>query len=131
MYKKIALLLIAVFATATACAPAQSQEATLDVNLCWDAPTLNTDGSPLTDLEGFFIYWSDTDGGPYTNSFRVTAKTATCQTLSGFAPGTYYFVATAYNAFNRQSDFSNQTFKDLVPVVIELFPAPPTNLMAE
>ncbi len=32
------------------------------ITLAWDAPTTNTDGTPLTDLAGYKIYYGPTSG---------------------------------------------------------------------
>ena len=42
-----------------------------DATLAWDPPTTNADGSPLTDLAGYKIYYVTTSGN-YTNSITVT-----------------------------------------------------------
>lgn len=85
-----------------------------DVRVCWTAPTENTDGSPLTDLDGFFIYWANTSGGPYTDSVRITDSSRRCKTLD-LNPGTYYLVGTAYNEANIQSEFSLEIERVIAP----------------
>jgi len=72
--------------------------------LSWDAPTQNEDGSPLTDLDGYKIYWG-TSPGQYTNSVDLPDETVTTYDPQ-LPPGPYYFVATAYNSQGRESQFS-------------------------
>lgn len=67
--------------------------ATGSVTLSWTAPTQNTDGSPLTNLSGYKIYWG-TSSGSYPNSASVSAGVTT-YVVENLVPGTYYFaVAT-------------------------------------
>lgn len=90
--------------------------------LYWDAPTTNVDGSPLTDLAGYKIYWSTTSGG-YTdaNSKDVgNVLTISTQNVTGSSTTVYYFVATAYDTAGNESDFSNE-----VSNTIPLVPAAP------
>jgi hypothetical protein len=78
------------------------------VTLSWDAPTNNTDGSSLTDLAGYKIYYGPSSGN-YTNSFNVGNSTS--YTLNNLTTGTYYFAITAYNVAGYESTFSNEVSK--------------------
>jgi hypothetical protein len=74
------------------------------IKLAWDAPTTNSDGSPLTDLAGYYVYYGTASGvyGP-----PVDAKNVTTYTLTGLTPGQTYFIAvTAYDISQNQSQFS-------------------------
>ncbi len=82
-----------------------SQAFAYDVTLSWDPPTTNADGTPLTDLAGYKIYYG-TESGNYTNHLDV--GNVTTYTLTGLQPGTYYFAVTAYDTSNNESDFSNE-----------------------
>ena len=76
------------------------------IKLAWDAPTTNSDGSPLTDLAGYYVYYGTASGvyGP-----AVDAKTVTTYTLTGLTPGQTYFIAvTAYDTSQNQSQLSNE-----------------------
>jgi hypothetical protein len=84
--------------------------------LTWDAPTTNTDGSPLTDLAGYRLYRGVATGiyGPPTDVGNVTAYTVT-----GLLSETmYYFVVTAYDTDNNESAYSNEVsgMKATIPV---------------
>jgi hypothetical protein len=50
--------LIAIACSASAAFAAEPQQLRT-VTLSWAAPTENTDGSPLTDLQGYYIYVGD------------------------------------------------------------------------
>ena len=95
----------------------------MEVNLAWDAPTTNTDGTPLVDLDGYKIYCSQT-AGDYTTPFcevdvgNVVTATIDVQTDGG----TFYFVATAYDTTEHESEPSNEvthTFPFLCPAAPE------------
>ena len=78
--------------------------------LTWNAPTTNSDGSPLTDLAGYNLYYG-TSSGNYTNTIRVGNATTYILNLSA---GSYYFVATAYNSLGVESSESNQVVKTVL-----------------
>lgn len=81
--------------------------------ICWDWPTTNTDGSPLTDLAGAKLYWSQTSGayldidskdvGMATPSGTISA----CYTVTTLQ-GTWNLVVTVYNTAKIESAFSNE-----------------------
>jgi len=73
------------------------------VELSWDAPTENTDGSALTDLAGYRIYWG-TEAGELANSITIDNPGVVTYVLENLVPATYYFVATAYNVDGAESD---------------------------
>ena len=68
----------------------------------WTAPTENEDGSTLTDLAGFKLYWGTTPGN-YTESVTINNSSVTTYTVEGLAPGTYEFVATSFNDRGAES----------------------------
>jgi hypothetical protein len=69
-----------------------------DVVLQWDA---NTE----TDLAGYKVYYGTASGSYGT---PVVVGLQTTYTVSGLAPGTYYFAVTAFNTSGAESGFSNQ-----------------------
>lgn len=77
------------------------------VELSWVAPTENEDGSPLTDLAGYRIYWG-TESGEYTNSLTIDNPGVVTYVLENLVPDTYYFAATAVNADGEESDYSEE-----------------------
>ncbi|MEE4163320.1 MAG: putative Ig domain-containing protein, partial [Woeseiaceae bacterium] len=76
------------------------------VTLSWEAPTQNEDGTALTDLAGYNIYWGTTQGD-YPNSAPIDNPSVTTITIDGLEPGTYSFVVTAINEAGAESRFSN------------------------
>ncbi len=93
--------------------------------LTWDAPATNSDGSPLTDLAGYKVYWS-TKAGVYDNGNVKdvgNVLTVNIGSAAGQLKGTYFFVVTAYNTVGNESAFSNE-----VSASFFLVPAAPKNL---
>ena len=78
--------------------------------LSWTAPTQNEDGTELTDLDGFKLYWGTTPG-TYPNSVTIDNPTVTTYIVENLAPGTYEFVATAFNAAGVESRYSGTATK--------------------
>lgn len=72
--------------------------ATLD----WTPPTENTDGSVLTNLAGYHIYYG-TAADNLTETVKVTNPGLTAYTLTNLAPGTWYFAVTSYSSTGVES----------------------------
>lgn len=75
------------------------------MELSWTAPTENEDGSPLTDLAGYKVYWG-TEPGNYTESITIENPSVVTYVIDNLVPNTYYFVATAVNAAGEESEYS-------------------------
>lgn len=74
------------------------------VSLAWNAPTLNQDGTPLTDLTGYKLCRGTQSGvyGTVTDLGNVTRSTV------NLAAESYYFRVTAYDRSGNESTFSNE-----------------------
>ena len=86
--------------------------ATGSATLSWTSPTTNSDGSPLTNLAGYKIYWGPAAGN-YPNSATLTNPGLTSYVVSNLVPGTYFFVATAVNSLGAESVFSAAASKTI------------------
>lgn len=77
--------------------------------LTWDAPTTNTDGTPLTDLAGYKVYWGVVSG-VYTANKDVGNVTSVniAQTMALTPRGNYCFAVTAYDVELNESAYSNE-----------------------
>ena len=76
------------------------------VTISWEAPTKNADGTPLTDLQGFRIYYG-TSSRNYSHSIDV--GNVTIYTANNATDGVIYYVAvTAYDSLGNESDYSNE-----------------------
>ena len=104
---------------------AQAQTA-CTIDLGWNAPTQNTDGSALTNLAGFNVY-CDTGAVPGTFVGQATPGSKTTFSWACPGPGTYRCGVTAYNTAGGVSAMSNIASKTIgtAPPVV---PNPPTNL---
>lgn len=86
---------------------------TASVTLTWTPPTTNVDGSPLTDLKGYKIYWGTVEG-EYANSITVDNPGLTSYVVEQLTPATWYFVATAVNSQGVESGESNVAQKQIL-----------------
>jgi hypothetical protein len=87
------------------------QTATGSATLMWTAPTQNADNTPLADLAGYRISYGNSAGGPYPNTVTVANAGVTSHVIGQLTPGTYYFVARAYDTSGNESSNSNETSK--------------------
>ncbi len=84
---------------------AVTENATGSVTLSWTAPTENTNGTALTDLAGYWIYYG-TSATALTKSMQVSNPGLVTYVLSNLSPGTWYFAISAYTTANVQSSQS-------------------------
>ncbi len=75
------------------------------VTLSWNAPTQNEDGTSLTDLAGYRIYWRQGSGN-YSNSISINDSNSTTVAVNNLSPGSYEFVATSFNTSGIESRYS-------------------------
>lgn len=100
--------------------------------LTWEAPTKNTDGTTITGLAGYNIYYDTVSKGYVKKApkIKVTVedrslrcrrfegrkagkpdRTECTYTISDLGPGTHYFAVTAYTRSGAESCFSNEVKK--------------------
>lgn len=78
--------------------------------LTWSAPTTNVDGTPLTTLAGYKVYYGTTPGA-YTS---IVVGNVSSYQIAGLANGqTYYFTVTAYDTYGIESDFAPVVSKSI------------------
>lgn len=78
--------------------------------LTWAAPTTNTDGTPLTDLAGYHIYYG-TNAAQLPLEAVLDGPASTTYVVNGLRLGTYYFTVSAFNAEGTESAESNRVSK--------------------
>jgi Putative Ig domain len=78
--------------------------------LSWNAPTRNADGSPLTNLAGFRVYYGTT-AGSYTRSVQLPSPTMTGVVIEDLAAARWYFAVKSYNSSGVESTFSSSVSK--------------------
>jgi hypothetical protein len=76
------------------------------MTLSWTAPDKNTDGSTLSDLTGYHLYYGRTEGN-YPSKIEINNPGIAIYVVENLMPATYYVVATAVNAAGIESNFSN------------------------
>jgi hypothetical protein len=86
------------------------QVANLSTTLSWTAPQQNEDGSALVDLAGYKIY-RITAPGQYTELATIDSPGIMTYVVENLLPGTYEFVATAFNEAGIESRYSNPATK--------------------
>lgn len=75
------------------------------VTLNWQPPTQNSDGSPLTSLAGYNIYYG-TASQSYSQSIKVTNPGLSTYVVENLPAGKYYFAIAAVDSTGAQSSFS-------------------------
>jgi hypothetical protein len=102
--------------TSSASLPAFSimvtQVANGSATVSWSAPTQNTDGSALTNLAGFNIYYG-TSATNLNQSVQLANPGLTTYALGNLAPGTWYFSVNAYTTVGAESAISNIASKTI------------------
>jgi len=90
--------------TVTAPAPVPAPGST---TLSWTAPSQRVDGSPITNLAGYRLYYGTSSGNYTAVQDLGNVTTLNLATLS-LGQGTYYFVLTAYDIQNYESGYSTE-----------------------
>ena len=79
---------------------------TSSLTISWQAPTENTDGSVLTDLAGFTIYYGK-QPADFSMSIHVSNPGLSIYVVEGLDSGaTYYFAVAADAATGAESELS-------------------------
>ncbi len=78
------------------------QTANGSATLSWTPPTANEDGSALTDLAGYKIYFGS-DPNALVQSVQITNPGMTTYVISTLSAGTTYFSMTAYTTSGSES----------------------------
>ena len=82
--------------------------------LSWIPPTTNNDGTPLTDLAGYNVYYG-TSSRAY--SWSINVGNTTMYTVVNLTDGiTYYFAVTVYDESGNESSYSNEVSKAIPSV---------------
>lgn len=82
------------------------------VTLNWQPPTENTDGTPLTDLAGYRIYYG-IDPQDTSNVIELSNPSLTTYVVDNLTPDTWYFVATSLNSSGVESPPSSPVSRDI------------------
>ena len=74
-----------------------------NVTLSWSAPTENTNGSALTNLTGYIIYYG-TSASAMTQTIDINTVGMLTYVVDNLSAGTWYFQIVAVNAAGVQSN---------------------------
>lgn len=88
----------------------QSSDGT--ATLSWTPPTSNTNGSALTNLAGYRIYYG-TSASALNQQIQVANPGLSTYVVTGLSKGTYYFAVRAYNSAGSESGLSNVVTKTI------------------
>lgn len=75
------------------------------VTLTWQPPTQYSDGTPLTSLAGYDVYYG-TASQSYSQSIKLTNPGLSTYVVQNLPAGTYYFAVAAYDSTGALSSFS-------------------------
>lgn len=78
----------------------------------WTLPTENDDGSLLTDLEGFRIYYGIASG-KYFRVVIIDDPTRVSHLVEGLGNANWHFAVIAYKSSGLQSEFSREVIKTI------------------
>lgn len=83
--------------------------------ISWSQPTTNQDGSPLTDLLGYQVYYGQTTPLTATGSQTILIfdPDQTSYTISDLPSGANYFAVTALDTDGNESEMSEETIKTI------------------
>ncbi len=99
---------------ATSALPAFSINVTQSSNgsatLSWIPPTTNTNGTPLTNLSGYRIYYG-TSSSSLKQSVQITNSGISSYVIDNLSPATWYFTVVSYNNENIESPLSEVVSK--------------------
>jgi hypothetical protein len=90
----------------------QATTSTTSVHLSWQPPTTNTDGTALTDLAGYRVYYGNSPT-TRTKIANVASPGVASHLIENLGPGTWYFTVTAYNTSGLESSDSPMASKTI------------------
>jgi Putative Ig domain len=80
----------------------------------WVAPTQNSNGTALTNLQGYVVYYGNNASSlTQEQSVQVPDPTALNFTISGLSSGTWYFAVASYTTSGEQSPLSTVSSKTI------------------
>lgn len=91
----------------------RESEDTGSVTLSWQAPTTREDGSPLTNLAGYYIHYGRMSG-QYDYEIKIANPGVTTYVVENLAPGVWYFVLSSYDSDGIESEYSNEISREVL-----------------
>jgi hypothetical protein len=90
----------------------QNQSTSRAATLSWDAPTSNTNGTPLTDLAGYRIYYG-LSSDDLSHSVKISTIGLQTYVIDDLEPGTWYFAVRAVASDGAESPLSDVVAKTI------------------
>ena len=81
------------------------------VKLSWIAPATNADGTPLTDLGGYIVYYGEKTSTDY--AYTIDVGNSTSISINDLSSGTWCFAVASYDIDGNESDYSFEACKDI------------------
>lgn len=81
-------------------------------SLSWTPPDARTDGTPLTNLAGFKIYYGRMSG-VYDHEIDVDNPSISTYLVEGLNSGDWYFAVAAYDAEGLESEPSDEVLREI------------------
>ena len=91
---------------------AVTQIATGSATLSWTPPTRNTDGSTLTNLAGYRIYYG-TSSSTLNRTVQIANAGVATYVVGNLSPATWYFAVRSYNTAGAESTSSTVVSKTI------------------
>ena len=91
---------------------AEAGTASGSADVSWTPPTSNTNGSTLTDLAGYNIYYGPSASSP-TQKVQITNIGLTNSVIGGLTAGTWYFAVRASTSGGAESSLSTVASKTI------------------
>ncbi|MGH8137873.1 MAG: putative Ig domain-containing protein [Steroidobacteraceae bacterium] len=89
-----------------------SEVANGSATVSWVIPTQNVDGSPVTNLAGFHVYYG-TAADSMTQMAQIANAGVATYVISNLSPATWYFGVKAYTSTGAESAISNVASKTI------------------
>lgn len=95
------------------------------ISISWQAPTENVDGSPLTDLAAYRVYYGEASRD-YSETIDITDPALLNYDFTPTVPGIYFIAMTAIDIDGNESAYSNEITKEEVNPTSTFTLLPPT-----
>lgn len=93
--------------SSTTAPPPSTPASSSAVTLGWQAPTQNSNGTPITNLAGYKIHYG-TATQDYTQVVQVSNPSLSRFVMDSLPSGTYYFAIAAYNTQGVEGPLSGE-----------------------
>ena len=95
-----------------ATAPSSLSTGSRAATLSWEAPTSNTNGTPLMDLSGYRIYYGSS-AQDLSHTIQIGTTGLQTYVIDDLEPGTWYFAVVALASNGAESNLSDVVAKTI------------------